>query len=102
MRLDPDGFFHLTYCTNIHPADGWPAVFDNIRRIAPVLKARLSPAGPFGLGLRLSAREAREPPERACRDAPALCHSKLQATCRDALPLRSGHRDGYVVLGRTV
>ena len=60
MRIKPDGFFHLTYCTNIHAADGWPAVFDNIRRIAPVLKARLSPAGPFGLGLRLSAREARE------------------------------------------
>jgi sugar phosphate isomerase/epimerase len=60
MRLPPDGFFHLTYCTNIHPADGWPAVFENLRRIAPALKARLSPSDPFGLGLRLSAREARE------------------------------------------
>src|SRR5688572_17488880 len=60
MRIEPDGFFHLTYCTNIHPADGWPAVFENIRRIAPVLKARLSASAPFGLGLRLSAGEARE------------------------------------------
>src|SRR5688572_30769201 len=60
MRIEPDGFFHLTYCTNIHPADGWTADFDDIRRIAPVLKARLSPSGPFGLGLRLSAGEARE------------------------------------------
>ena len=60
MRLEPDGFFHLTYCTNIHPAEGWLAVFENIRRIAPVLKARLSPSRPFGLGLRLSAEEARE------------------------------------------
>lgn len=60
MQIEPDGFFHLTYCTNIHPADGWPAVFDNIRRIAPILKARLSPSSPFGLGLRLSAGEARE------------------------------------------
>ena len=59
MRIEPDGFFHLTYCTNIHPADGWPAVFENIRRIAPALKARLSPSAPFGLGLRLSAGEAR-------------------------------------------
>ena len=58
--MRPDGFFHLTYCTNIHPANGWPDVFENIRRIAPVLKARLSPTGPFGLGLRLSAGEARE------------------------------------------
>ena len=54
------GFLQLTYCTNIHPADGWSAVDANIRRIAPALKARLSPAGRFGLGLRLSAREAHE------------------------------------------
>jgi len=52
--------FHLTYCTNIHAADGWDAVFDNLRRYAPPLKARFSPASPFGLGLRLSAREASE------------------------------------------
>ena len=51
---------HLTYCTNIHPGDGWAAVDANIRRYAPALKARLSPAQPFGLGLRLSARDARE------------------------------------------
>jgi sugar phosphate isomerase/epimerase len=60
LQIDPDGFFHLTYCTNIHPADGWPAVFANVRRFGPALKARLSPARPFGLGLRLSARDARE------------------------------------------
>jgi sugar phosphate isomerase/epimerase len=51
---------HLTYCTNIHAADGWDAVFANIRRFAPALKARFAPAAPFGVGLRLSAREARE------------------------------------------
>jgi sugar phosphate isomerase/epimerase len=51
---------HLTYCTNIHPADGWPAVAANLKRFAPALKAQLSPADPFGLGLRLSARDARE------------------------------------------
>jgi sugar phosphate isomerase/epimerase len=60
VRVDPGGFFHLTYCTNIHPGDGWAEVFGNLRRIAPGLKARLSPSAPFGLGLRLSAREARE------------------------------------------
>jgi hypothetical protein len=58
LRSNPP--LHLTYCTNIHPADGWPAVFATLRRIAPGLKARLSPAAPFGLGLRLSAREAAE------------------------------------------
>ena len=51
---------HLTYCTNIHPAAGWDAVFTNVRRFAPALKARMSPSAPFGVGLRLSAREARE------------------------------------------
>jgi sugar phosphate isomerase/epimerase len=57
VLIDP---FHLTYCTNIHAADGWDAVFTNLRRYAPTLKARFSPAAPFGIGLRLSAREARE------------------------------------------
>jgi sugar phosphate isomerase/epimerase len=54
------GPFHLTYCTNIHAADGWDGVFANLKKHAPALKARFSPAEPFGVGLRLSAREARE------------------------------------------
>ena len=60
MRVDPAGAFHLTYCTNIHAADGWAAVSENVRRFAPALKAQLSPSGSFGIGLRLSARDARE------------------------------------------
>lgn len=60
MRLPVSGDFHLTYCTNIHPADGWDAVFANLQRYAPALKARFSPAAPFGIGLRLSARDAAE------------------------------------------
>ena len=60
VRLPVPGDFHLTYCTNIHPADGWDAVFANLRRYAPALKERLSPESPFGLGLRLSARDAAE------------------------------------------
>ena len=36
------------------------AVFDNLRRYAPALKQRFSPAAPFGIGLRLSARDVRE------------------------------------------
>jgi hypothetical protein len=58
LIIDRD--LHLTYCTNIHAADGWPAVFANLQRYAPALKARFSPSAPFGVGLRLSAREARE------------------------------------------
>ena len=63
MRLLPGerrGGVHLTYCTNIHPADGWNAVLANLQRYAPALKERFSPDAPFGIGLRLSAREARE------------------------------------------
>jgi sugar phosphate isomerase/epimerase len=60
MRIGPEGFFHLTYCTKIHPGHGWEALFGNLRRYAPALKARLAPADPFGLGLRLSATESRE------------------------------------------
>lgn len=52
--------FELTYCTNIHAAEGWPAVFDNLKRHAPALKARLCPGERFGLGLRLADNEARE------------------------------------------
>jgi sugar phosphate isomerase/epimerase len=61
VRLSPPhGQFHLTYCTNIHPGNGWDAVFANLKQYAPPLKARFSPGAPFGIGLRLSAREARE------------------------------------------
>ncbi len=59
MRVLSQGL-HLTYCTNIHPAEGWTAVESNLRRYATALKARFSPSAPFGIGLRLSAREARE------------------------------------------
>jgi sugar phosphate isomerase/epimerase len=60
VRLRGHGELHLTYCTNIHPGTGWDAVFENLKRFAPALKARFSAADPFGIGLRISAREARE------------------------------------------
>jgi hypothetical protein len=58
MQLPSHPDFHLTYCTNIHPADGWPAVFSTLRRYAPALRTRLAPDASFGVGLRLSARDA--------------------------------------------
>lgn len=60
MRLLSPREGHLTYCTNIHPGNGWPEVFANLRRHAPELKQRLSPNAPFGLGLRLSSMESRQ------------------------------------------
>jgi hypothetical protein len=58
--VDSTRRLQLTYCTNIHPGDGWPAVLANLSHYAPPLKARFSPDAPFGIGLRLSARDARE------------------------------------------
>ena len=60
MQIGPEGFFHLTYCTKIHPGHGWEDLMANLRGYAPALKARLAPHRPFGLGLRLSATESRE------------------------------------------
>ncbi len=52
--------FELTYCTNIHAAEGWSHVFENLKRYAPQLRNRLNPEGRFGLGLRLANDEAVE------------------------------------------
>ncbi len=51
---------HLTYCTNIHPARGFQEVWGSLEQHALPLKAALSPAEPFGIGLRLSGEESRE------------------------------------------
>lgn len=55
-----DKFFHLTYCTNIHPGNGWSEVYANLQRYGPALKQRLAPDTDFGIGLRLSGKESRE------------------------------------------
>lgn len=60
MQIGPDGGFHLTYCTKIHPGHGWDELMANLRRYPPALKDRLAPDQPFGLGLRLSAAECTE------------------------------------------
>jgi hypothetical protein len=48
------GKHHLTYCSNIHPGETWPEVFDNLQQYLPELKSKLSPDWSFGVGLRLS------------------------------------------------
>lgn len=45
---------HLTYCTNIHSGEGWEDHFSALKRSVPVIKRKLSPSAPFGIGLRLS------------------------------------------------
>ena len=60
MQIGDNDFFHLTYCTKVHPGCGWGELFGNLRALVPQLKARLAPERPFGLGLRLSNAESRE------------------------------------------
>lgn len=59
------GGAHLTYCTNIHPGESWEEIRANLGRYLPLVRQRVSPRAPFGVGLRLSAVAARtlsEPP----------------------------------------
>jgi len=49
------GSAHLTYCTNIHPGESWDEIRRNLERYLPLVKRRVSPDAPFGVGLRLSA-----------------------------------------------
>lgn len=56
---------HLTYCTNIHPGESWAEVRANLGRHVVAVRDRLRPAGDFGIGLRLSARAAKELSEPA-------------------------------------
>jgi sugar phosphate isomerase/epimerase len=51
---------HLTYCSNIHPGESWAEVRANIERYFPAVRDRIAPEALFGIGLRLSARAARE------------------------------------------
>ena len=64
MRL---GESHLTYCTNIHPGETWKDIRGNLEHYLPLVKRRVCPEAPFGVGLRLSAAAAEslsEPPAR--------------------------------------
>ncbi|WP_448204894.1 metabolite traffic protein EboE [Azospirillum sp. sgz302134] len=49
---------HLTYCTNVHPGEGWPDIAAQIRRHVPAVKALVAPDERFGIGLRMSADAA--------------------------------------------
>ncbi len=60
MRSGVDEFFHLTYCTNVHPGNGWSEVLYNLQRYALALKGRYAPTREFGIGLRLSGKESQE------------------------------------------
>lgn len=60
MYVEPENYLHLTYCTNIHAAQGWREVIANLQEYIPRLKARFAPHKAFGIGLRLSKQECEE------------------------------------------
>jgi hypothetical protein len=45
---------HLTYCSNIHPGEKWSEHFTKLKESIPVIKKKISPVEPFGIGLRLA------------------------------------------------
>nr|YP_010478809.1 hypothetical protein N4K71_pgp085 [Neustupella aerophytica]UVI61114.1 hypothetical protein [Neustupella aerophytica] len=52
--------FNLTHCSNIYPGNSWEEIFNNLKVNIPLIKAKLSPTQPFGIGLRLSYKAAFE------------------------------------------
>ena len=50
----------ITYCSNIHPGEGWAETFTALRQHIPAVKAAVSPNHAFPIGLRLSHRAAVE------------------------------------------
>lgn len=61
MRIDGAGERHLTYCTNVHPAETLADVMRVLEGpVIAVARAMPRATGPFGVGLRVPARAARE------------------------------------------
>jgi len=62
------GGSHLGYCTNIHPGESWDEIRGNLERYLPLVKRKVSPDAPFGVGLRLSAAAAQSLGDPAARE----------------------------------
>ncbi len=45
---------HVSYCSNIHSGESWSDHFAEISAYFPIIKSKISPDKPMGLGLRLS------------------------------------------------
>jgi sugar phosphate isomerase/epimerase len=58
MKLSNDS--HLTYCSNIHAGESWPEILKALKTHLPVVKQKVSPDTPFGVGLRLSNKASLE------------------------------------------
>jgi len=54
------GASHLSYCTNIHPAETWEETREMLQSRVPAVRDLVAGGEPFGIGLRLSALAAAE------------------------------------------
>jgi sugar phosphate isomerase/epimerase len=68
MKVAASPDVHLTYCTNIHPAERWSEVRAALVEHVVAVKKRVAPDRAFGVGLRLSALAAEELEQPAARD----------------------------------
>lgn len=59
-RAHPGRCVRLAYCLNVHPAASLAEFRAGLDSVATPLRERLAPTEPFGLGMYLSARVARE------------------------------------------
>ena len=53
-------FYHLSYCTNIHPGENWDITFKNLKQYVPIIKNKVAKNEEFGIGLRLSNKASEE------------------------------------------
>ena len=56
---------HLAYCTNIHRGESWAETFESLKNYTLAVQQKVCPHAPYGIGLRLSHRAARELSEPA-------------------------------------
>ena len=68
MKIQADPPLHLTYCLNVHPGESWADNLAAIHEHALAVRDSVGADGPFGLGLRLSAKAADELAQPATLD----------------------------------
>lgn len=71
MQVPANPELHLTYCQNIHPGERWAENRAALEQKAVAVKNALPAAGPFGIGLRLSATAAADLADAAAMDGGA-------------------------------
>ena len=92
MRMkDPSR--HLTYCLNVHPGETWAQCLENIQTKALAIRDIVSPAAPFGLGLRLShqAAQALAVPEALAAFKRYMSEQSLYAFTVNGFPYGTFH-----------